>query len=231
VWIGMTETFGEAGFPYARGLQSSFGIGPESLLFCEARKLADALWIAEEAARLSTSAAVVLEIRGNPRRLDLTATRRLHARAQQTGRPLFLLRQAALAEPTAAPVRLVVAPAPSGLRETVAGPLTGSIGLPAFAVSISKSAYASNGQFILEWNPDERIFMERGAGERSAGEIRAKDPFAVVSLPRHGADPAAAPGAVVAFKPALGRQARKPAAGDQPPRPQRTAHRGARRAG
>ena len=82
-----------------------------------------ALWIAEEAARLSALGGGLLEVDGNPDRLDLTATRRLHRRAQAAGRPVLLLRQSALAEPTAAPVRLLVAPAPAAPRHTLAGPL------------------------------------------------------------------------------------------------------------
>ena len=111
------------------GLARDFGIAPEALLFSEAPKLADALWIAEEAARLSALAAVIIELRGNPDRLDLTATRRLHRRAEQAGRPVLLIRQAAQAEPTAAPVRFVVAAAPAAPRATLAGPLAGSIGV------------------------------------------------------------------------------------------------------
>ncbi|TIR69843.1 MAG: hypothetical protein E5X15_26795, partial [Mesorhizobium sp.] len=48
LWIGTAEIFREAGFPYARGLHAFFGIEPEQLLFSEAPKLVDALWIAEE---------------------------------------------------------------------------------------------------------------------------------------------------------------------------------------
>lgn len=227
LWIGTAEIFGETGFPYAGGLQAMFGIEPETLLFCEAKKLADALWVAEEAARLKELAAVVIEVRGNPRQLDLTATRRLQARARDCGRPLFLLRQAATPEPTAAPVRLVVEPAASALRETIGGPLAGSIGRPAFTVAISKGSVARSESFTLEWNPDERTFKERWREER-----RAKDTLPVVPLPRHGADIAAAPGEVVAFRPAAGKRADGwPAAGGQPSRQERTAHRRPRRAG
>ncbi|MBB6409658.1 ImuA family protein [Mesorhizobium sangaii] len=220
LWIGTSEIFREAGFPYARGLHASFGIEPEQLLFSEAPKLVDALWVAEEAARMTALAAVILEIRGNPQRLDLTATRRLHARAQSAGRPVFLLRQAAEPEPTAAPVRLIVASAPAVPRDTIAGPLAGSIGRPAFTLTIGKSRTALPGQFTLEWNPDERAFDER------RGEERAKNPVAVVSLSGGRKDPAAASGAVLAFPP-IG----SPAAGDQPPQGQRAAHLGPRRAG
>ncbi|RVC14958.1 hypothetical protein EN879_33735, partial [Mesorhizobium sp. M7A.F.Ca.AU.002.02.1.1] len=225
LWIGTSEIFREAGFPYARGLHASFGIEPEQLLFSEAPRLVDALWVAEEAARMTALAAVILEIRGNPQRLDLTATRRLHARAQAAGRPVFLLRQAAGPEPTAAPVRLIVASAPAVPRDTIAGPLAGSIGRPAFTLTIGKSRTALPGQFTLEWNPDERAFDERAGEARD----RAKNPVPVVSLSGGGKDPAPASGAVLAF-PVVGSPI-SPAARDQPSRPQRTAHLGPRRAG
>ena len=226
LWVGTAEIFHEAGLPYARGLHALFGIEPEQLLFSEAPKLLDALWIAEEAARMTAFAAVILEVRGSPQRLDLTATRRLHARAQNAGRPLLLLRQAGEPDPTAAPVRLIVSAAPAASRETVAGPLAGSIGRSAFTISIGKSRTALPGQFTLEWNPDERVFDER-RGE----EGRAKNPVPVVSLSGGRKDPAAASGAILAF-PAVGSPgAIAPATGDQPPPGQRAAHLSPRRAG
>ncbi len=224
LWIGTSEIFREAGFPYARGLQSLFGIAPEQLLFSEAPKLTDALWVAEEAAKMTALAAIILEIRGSPQRLDLTATRRLHARAQNAGRPVFLLRQAGEAEPTAAPVRLIVSAAPAASRRTIAGPLAGSIGRPAFTVSIGKSRTALPGQFTLEWNPDEHRFEERRPRQ-------PENSVAVVSVSGRGADPAPAPGTVVAF-PAVGSFAAiSPTIGDQPSRHERPAHIGPRRAG
>ncbi|BCM22525.1 ImuA family protein [Mesorhizobium sp. J8] len=220
LWVGTTEIFHEAGLPYARGLHALFGIEPGQLLFSEAPKLLDALWIAEEAARMTAFAAVILETRGSPRLLDLTATRRLHARAQSANRPVLLLRQAGEADPTAAPVRLIVSAASSASRETVAGPLAGSIGRPAFKVDIGKSRTALPGQFTLEWNPNEHAFTER-----------TENSVAVVPASQRGADPAPASGAVLAF-PAVGSHAPiSPTAGDQPSRQQHPAHRGPRRAG
>jgi len=216
LWVGTTEMFREAGLPYAPGLASFFGISAESLLLAEAPKAADVLWIAEEAARIEEIAAVVVELRGNPRIVDLTATRRLHRRAQDSGRPVFLLRQSAEPEPTAAPVRLVVSPAPASLRQTLLGPLAGSIGSPAFAVEIGKSRTALPGSFILEWNLDARTLAERSPENR----------IAVVSPSRGRTHPPAQAGAVLAFKPAA-----VEAAGDQPPREQHPAHRRPRRTG
>ena len=226
LWIGTSEIFREAGFPYARGLQGMFGIAPEQLLFSEAPKLTDALWVAEEAAKMTALAAIILEIRGSPQRLDLTATRRLHARAQNAGRPVFLLRQAGEAEPTAAPVRLIVSAASAASRRTIAGPLAGSIGRPAFTVSIGKSRTALPGQFTLEWNLDEHRFEERRPRKE-----QSENSVAVVSASGGGANPAPASGTVVAF-PVVGSPAPiSPTIGDQPSRPQRPAHIGPRRAG
>lgn len=226
LWIGTAEIFHEAGLPYARALRSLFGIAPASLLFCAVPKLADALWVAEEAARLTALRAVVLEVRGNPRGLDLTATRRLHRRAQDAGRPVLLLRHAAQPEPTAAPVRLAVSAAPAALRQTLAGPLPGSIGRLAFTVAVGKSRTAMPGQFILEWNTDERIFEERRREQEHAQEERAADSLAVVPVSSRRADIAAAPGTVVAF-----RSIEPRAAGHQPSRQERGTHRSPRRAG
>lgn len=182
-WIGLTDGFGEAGFPHAPGVAALFGIEPDRLLFCETARLADALWIAEEAARLDEPGAVVLELRGNPRKLDLTATRRLHRRAMEAGRPFFLLRHSARPEPTAAPVRLVVSSAPAGLRRTLSGPLPGSIGPPAFTVAIDKSRHARPGQFELEWNLHDRTLWQR----------RPEISRALVPLSGHGEDLAPPP--------------------------------------
>ncbi|MDQ6434139.1 hypothetical protein RB623_08770 [Mesorhizobium sp. LHD-90] len=217
LWIGTSEIFREAGRPYAPGLAARFGLQPENLLIAEADKLLDALWIAEEAARLDAFLAVLLEIRGSSPALDLTATRRLHRRALLAGRPLFLVRAASEPEPTAAPVRLLVAPAPAATRLTLAGPLAGSIGPPAFQITVSKSRTAIPAAFTLEWNND--AFQERR-------DQPAKDTGVVVSL---FADGQAAPPAlreIVAFPERQG-----DAAGAEPARQQHPARRRARRVG
>lgn len=218
LWIGTAEIFREAGLPYAAGLEWLFGLAPDRLLIAEAPKPTDALWIAEEAAGIDEIATVIVELRGNPRGLDLTATRRLHRRAQEAGRPVLLLRQSAEPEPTAAPVRLIASPAPASLRRTIAGPLAGSIGPPAVTVEIGKSRAALAGKFILEWNPNAHTFEERRDGPENR--------VAVVSPSRGRTDPAAAAGTVLAFRPAA-----EPTPGDQPPGEQRPAHSRPRRAG
>ncbi len=219
LWIGVRDAFTEAGFPYALGVADFCGLSPGELLLSQVPKLTDALWVAEEAARLKQLAAVFLEVHGNPERLDLTATRRLHRRALEAGRPVFLLRQSAEPWPTAAPVRLAVSSAPAAPRSTLAGPLEDTLGHPAFTVTISKSRTAVPSlQFILEWNPDDRAFQER----------QPENSRSVVPAPSLGPDLSPASGPVLALEPVGGEPA---AAHRQPPGRQFAAHRGAERTG
>lgn len=179
LWIGTASGFRETGFPYAEGLR--FAVGPEDLLLAEARKPLDALWIAAEAAGLAGLAAVVIEIEGNPACLDLTATRRLQRGAHAGGRPVFLLRLAAQGQPTAAPLRLGVGPAPAPPREVFGQPLAGTIGGSAFTVTLEKCRANPGRQFILEWNCNERRFQERLR--------QAADPVVVVPASFERPDP------------------------------------------
>lgn len=211
LWVGMAESFREAGYPYPPGIRFLYGIDPSRLLVAQADKLPGALWIAEQAARLDGFSAVLLEARGNSPHLDLTATRRLHHRARDAGHPLFLLRQAALPEPTAAPFRLIVRSAPAGLRHIFGAPLARSIGPPAFQVEISKNRTAPPARFTLEWNSHANAFQERAA----------ENPVPVVSAPQHGTPSPAAAGTLLAFPPT----ARQAAAGHKPPGEQHPAHR------
>lgn len=211
LWVGMTESFREAGYPYPPGILFLYGIDPSRLLVSQAEKLTDALWIAEQAAALDGFSAVLLETRGSSAHLDLTATRRLHHRARDAGHPLFLLRQGAGLEPTAAPFRLILRSAPAGLRHILGKPLARSIGPPAFQVEISKNRTAPPARFILEWNDHARALQERAA----------ENPIPVVPAPQYGTPAQAAAGTLLAFPP----PARQAAAGDQPPGKQHPAHR------
>ncbi|MDQ2634279.1 MAG: hypothetical protein M3Y78_11150 [Pseudomonadota bacterium] len=211
LWIGMSGSFREAGLPYPPGIRFLYGIDPSRLVVAQAEKLADALWIAEQAAALDGFSAMLLETRGKSSHLDLTATRRLHRRARDAGHPLFLLRQAASPEPTAAPCRLILRPASAGLRRIMGKPLARSIGPPAFLVEISKNRTAPPARFILEWNNHANALQERAA----------EDTVALVPASEHRAPAAAAVGTLLAFPPPPG----PAAAGRQPPGEQHPSHR------
>lgn len=193
LWIGTADIFHEAGLPYAPGIGSRFGIAARRLLVAQGRRVEDALWIAGEAAGLPDLAAVVLELRGSPEKLGLTATRSLHRRALLAGRPVFLLRQTGLPQPTAACTRLLVGPAPATVRQTLAGPLSGTIGHSAFVVTIAKGGLPSARPFTVEWKPHELSFGDIGKGDR------AQDPGDLASQPGRPARVAASVGSVLAF--------------------------------
>lgn len=168
LWIGPGDLIAETGFPHAPAIAGLSDMPSQALLFARAAKPLDALWIAGEAAGLAALGAIIVEIRGNPPSLDLTATRRLHRRARAAGRPVFLLRMSAATQPTAAPVRLCVSAAPARPREIFGQPLARSLGAPAFSVTIDKCRANPGRQFILEWSNDEQRFYQRQSEDRVA---------------------------------------------------------------
>lgn len=156
LWIGDRMAFGEAGLPYWPGL-AGFGLDPSALCLVRTRRLEDAAWAGEEAAASSALTMAILEVRGNPARLGLDGTRRLHFRAREAGLPFLLLRQSARAEATAAPLRLRVRPSPAAFVPDLADHQK-LIGHPVFAVTVEKSRDGRLRHFSLEWNPHERRF-------------------------------------------------------------------------
>lgn len=132
------------------------------LLVIRPRTTLEALWAAETAAASPAAGAVIAEIRGNPVCLGLTESRRLHFRARESLRPLLLLRQSAIPEASAAPLRFLVGPAPAGLRQLAQDvTLPGSLGAPALSVTLEKSRQPSPLSLILEWSAHECRFVAR----------------------------------------------------------------------
>lgn len=143
----------EAGHPYGPGLDR-FGLDPARLVVVRSRCPMETLWVFEEALRCRALAAVLAEIRGHPRQLDLTASRRLALRTHESGVMGLLLRQASAAEPSAATTRWHVAPRPAAIFDDFA---TG-IGRPAWRLSLERNRNGRTGIFDLEWNHGSRAF-------------------------------------------------------------------------
>jgi protein ImuA len=153
LWIVEQAAGAEMGLPYGGGLRA-FGLDPADLIVVRVRKPIDALWVFEEGLRCAGLAAVVAEIPGNPRALDLTASRRLALRAAESGVTGFLLRQSARASPGAASTRWLVAPLPSSLDED----FPEGIGNPAWRLTLERNRHGATGVFDMEWNHDQRRF-------------------------------------------------------------------------
>ncbi len=173
LWVAERTALMEGGPVYGRGL-AHLGLDPHRLILAQVRSAADALWVFEEGLCCRGLAAVVAEVRGHPRMLDLTASRRLALRARASGVTGLFLRQADSATPGAATTRWQVAPRPAGITDDFAE----GIGRPAWRLTLERNRHGATGQFDLEWNHDERCFALAGHG-------------AGTTLPLGGAAPAA----------------------------------------
>lgn len=174
LWVMDPLAAREAGRLHGPGLLR-FGVDPARLIAVQPRRTEELLWAMEEGARCQPLAAVVGEVQGAHKALDLTATRRLMLRAQTSGVPLFLARHGVAFEPTAALTRWCVGPrassAPGLLRD---GPHE-AIGQVSWTLELTRNRDGRPSHLDLEWNHAERRFaaparavaLVSGAGLRS----------------------------------------------------------------
>lgn len=189
LWIVERTAGREAGLPYGAGLDR-FGLDSRRLILVEAGRTDEALWVFEEALRCRGLAAALAEIRGHPRLLDLTASRRLALRARDSGVTGLLLRQVAHPDPGAALTRWLVTPRPAGTLDDYAA----GIGRPAWNLVLERNRLGRTGQLHLEWDHDRRAFAEPVADASLPAHPR---PVAAAARHRPAAPPS--PGEVVAL--------------------------------
>jgi protein ImuA len=153
LWVIETQETSETGLPYGNGL-AAFGLDPARLIIVRVAKPADALWVFEEGLRCRGLAAVVTEMAGHPRLLDLTASRRLALRAREHGVMGLLLRHADRAEPGAANTRWLIAPRPAATDEE----FPDGIGDPTWRLTLERNRQGATGAFDVEWNHERQSF-------------------------------------------------------------------------
>ena len=150
----------EAGRIYPSGLVE-FGINPARVTLLLAKDAKDVLQVALEAARCADVAVVLIELWGDARALDLTASRRLALAAREAGTCLLTLRVATEAQPSAAETRWRIRAAPSRAAPANAP------GAPAFAVTLERSrAGVPEQTWQVEWSRERGCFEPREAGDR-----------------------------------------------------------------
>jgi protein ImuA len=179
---------------YPPGL-AEMGIDPARFFNIHAPDFLAALKATADIARSGAAGAVLMEVEGNPRLLDLTASRRLALAAEKTGTAVLLLRLGARAVPSAAYSRWQVSAASSLPL------LAGAPGAPAFAVTLlrhRRMGAARSAQ--LTWNQQEQRFNEHATATTSQEKQPAQTgapPFgAALSLvTRRKTDRTAGPGA------------------------------------
>lgn len=170
VWARQDYVELEAGRLDAHGL-AEFGLDPDRLVLVRARDPTGVLRAGAEAVRCPAVGAVLIELWGEPKALDLTATRRLALAAARSGVTAFLVHVLARPGPNAATTRWRVEAAPSEPLEANAP------GQPAFQVTLLRHrAGLPEQSWVLEWDRDGRRF-------RSSAPL----PRPVVPLPRRAA--------------------------------------------
>lgn len=152
VWLRVGDVGSDL---YPPGL-NEIGIDPAQVLLVVTRDSADLLRAAGEVARCAAVAMAVIELWREPKRIDLTVSRRLALAAERSGVTPLLLRIAADPVPSAAQTRWGVSAAPST-------PLAADApGAPALNLELLRQRGGPAGwRWRVEWNRDAGKFSGR----------------------------------------------------------------------
>ena len=172
VWVTDPATRVDGGGLFPAGL-AQYGLDPSSVTIVEPGDLQGAMWAADEAAGCNGLAALVFQIKGNPARFDITATRRLMLRARQSGVLALVLRQSGEEEASAAATRWHVNTQMSGADDTYQH----GVGVMRLSLTLERNRAGRTGQWLLAWNPKARSF-----------DHAAANPHARTNPPAHSLD-------------------------------------------
>lgn len=128
------------------------GLNPEHLLLLCVTDAADGLRAANDALSCAALGAVVIEIAGKPKVLDLMASRRLTLACAQKAVTAFLLRLGAPPDVSTAETRWLVRAASSPTRHE-------NWGHPIFRADLVRNRSGTTGHWVMEWNCDEGLFQ------------------------------------------------------------------------
>jgi protein ImuA len=151
LWIVQDYSALEHGQICATGL-AEFGIDPASVLAMRAANATDALRAGADALSCSALGAAIVEIPGNPKILDLVASRRMVLGAQAKGVTAILLRSEAQVEPSAAQTRWLVRSARSAGGD--------DWGYPRFDAELVRNRAGEIGRWMMEWCCDDGAFRD-----------------------------------------------------------------------
>jgi protein ImuA len=153
LWIRQDFSALEYGELAATGFLE-LGIDPARLTLLRASDVNDALRAASDALTCAGLGAVVLELRGQAKALDLVASRKLTLGAAQKSVSVVLLRFAAKPQASSAETRWRVAAQTS----TAASQQQDDWGRPRFAAELLRNRHGRLGHWVMEWNGDEGSF-------------------------------------------------------------------------
>ncbi|WP_407165498.1 ImuA family protein [Bradyrhizobium sp. ORS 111] len=157
VWVRQDFSDLESGALSMSGL-AELGLDPRLLVMVRAADVDAALRTTADALACDALGAVVLEVWGNVRQLDLVASRKLTLAAQASGVTALVLRIAATPIPSTAETRWIVRAAHSP-----PGTAASAWGAPRFEAELVRNRHGPVGRWIMEWKCDECQFSEPSA--------------------------------------------------------------------
>jgi protein ImuA len=137
LWISQSPTV----FPVA---VKRFGIEPDRIIFVNAPRAKDALWVLEEALKCEGLAAVIAEIP----RISFIESRRLQLAVEKSKVTGFLLRHTTKLNTTASIARWKVTPLPGRLEAGMPG-----VGFPHWNIELQKVRNGKPGIWEAEYQP------------------------------------------------------------------------------
>lgn len=151
LWLRDISALVDGGCVFPDGMKS-FGVAAGRLVHVRPVHLRDTLWAAGEAVGTAGLGAVILHVRGNPKALDLSVSRKLTLRAKESGVPLFLLRQEGAEEASSAATRWCVELAASVPH----GHFARSLGPMCLKLELERNRNGETGRWKVAWNPQSR---------------------------------------------------------------------------
>jgi protein ImuA len=169
VWVRQDFTEIESGALSMSGL-AELGLDPRLFVSVRASDVDSALRTAADALACDAVGAVVLEVWGEARQLDLVASRKLTLAAQASGVTALLLRMAAEPQPSTAETRWIVRaahspPAAPFMPAAASMPAAAwsAWGAPVFDAELVRNRHGPVGRWIMEWKCDECLFNKPAA--------------------------------------------------------------------
>ena len=178
VWVRQDFAEIESGALSMAGL-AELGLDPRLVVTVRAADMDAALRTAADALACDALGAVVLEVWGEARQLDLVASRKLTLAAQASGVTGLLLRVAAEPQPSTAETRWIVRAAHSPPAA-----LCSAWGAPVFDAQLVRNRHGPVGRWIMEWKCDECLFAKPAAYPQPVAAAPAHRPHQAPVLPR-----------------------------------------------
>lgn len=169
VWVRQDFAERESGALSMSGLHE-LGLDPRLLVTVRAADAEIALRAAADALACDALGAVVLDVWGEVRQLDLVASRRLTLAARASNVACLVLRTAATPSASTAETRWIARAAPSL-------PVIEAWGAPMLDAQLVRNRHGETGRWIMEWKCDEGLFRESAAYSQPVAAAPADRPI------------------------------------------------------